>query len=305
MYSRIVVGYDESEQASDALSLGQLLASLNGARLVLCCVVSHGPVSIASPAEPALEQTVRERAESVLEEGKAKLPPNMKVECEVVASSSAAHGLQDLAENQAADLVVLGSSHHGSVGRVMAGSLGTRLLHGAMCPVAVAPRAFSQREALGITRVGVAFDGSPEARQALEHAARLCHAANASLRAVAVVGEPLGFGFVHTFGYGEYVDLLKDALQQQLDETLGRLDGSLEAGGAVFEGDPAEVLASQAGEGFDVLVMGSRAYGPVGRVLLGSVSSKLMRTCPTALTVVPRATHAQTPAATGASAVQG
>jgi nucleotide-binding universal stress UspA family protein len=303
MYSRIVVGYDDSDQANDALSLGQLLASLNSATLVLVSVVSHGPVSVGSGADRAPERPLRERAQSALEQARSKLAPHITVECEVVEDNSAARGLQHLAEEQAAELVVLGSGRHGSTGHVTAGSVGSRLLHGSMCPVAVAPRGFAQREALGITRVGVAFDGSPEASQALDHAVGLCHAANASLRAVSVVGEPLGFGFVHTFGYGEYVDLLKNALQQRLDEALEQIDGSLVTGGAVFEGDPAEVLASQSGESFDLLVMGSRAYGPVGRVLLGSVSSKLMRTCPTALVVVPRAMHAQTQTSTGASAV--
>jgi nucleotide-binding universal stress UspA family protein len=40
----------------------------------------------------------------------------------------------------------------------------------------------------------------------------------------------------------------------------------------------------------DVLVCGSRGYGPVRRVLLGGVSSRLIRSAQLPLTVVPRAT---------------
>ena len=51
--------------------------------------------------------------------------------------------------------IVVGSSHRGPVGRIVPGSVGERLLHGAPCPVAVAPRGYSGEAFAGIQRIGV------------------------------------------------------------------------------------------------------------------------------------------------------
>ena len=59
-----------------------------------------------------------------------------------VAGVGAAMALQRAAEQQRADLIVLGSSHRGAVGRVLVGSVTEETLHGAPCPVAVAPVGF-------------------------------------------------------------------------------------------------------------------------------------------------------------------
>ena len=50
--------------------------------------------------------------------------------------------------------------------------------------------------------------------------------------------------------------------------------------------DPRVKLADL--EGIDLMLVGSRGYGPMGRVLLGSVSSQLMHAAPCPVIVVPR-----------------
>ncbi|MGH2986310.1 MAG: universal stress protein [Solirubrobacterales bacterium] len=53
------------------------------------------------------------------------------------------------------------------------------------------------------------------------------------------------------------------------------------------EGDPAEVLAARSRE-LDLLVVGSRGYGPVRQVLIGGVSGELMRRAACPVLIVPR-----------------
>ena len=53
------------------------------------------------------------------------------------------------------------------------------------------------------------------------------------------------------------------------------------------EGDPAEVLAARSHE-LDLLVVGSRGYGPVRQVLIGGVSGELMRRAACPVLIVPR-----------------
>jgi nucleotide-binding universal stress UspA family protein len=54
-----------------------------------------------------------------------------------------------------------------------------------------------------------------------------------------------------------------------------------------MHGMPAHAIAEAAAD-FDLLVVGSRGYGPLRRTLLGSVSAKLMRSTPCAALVLPR-----------------
>ena len=71
-----------------------------------------------------------------------------------------------------AGLLVLGSPHHGVLGRIGLGSTADRLLHGAPFPIAVVPAGFAERMPQ-IARVGVAFLDSKEGREALRAAGGL------------------------------------------------------------------------------------------------------------------------------------
>jgi nucleotide-binding universal stress UspA family protein len=55
----------------------------------------------------------------------------------------------------------------------------------------------------------------------------------------------------------------------------------------VLEGT-APIRLAEASEGLDLLCLGSRGYGPVRRVLLGSVSSDVVNHAASAVMVVPR-----------------
>ena len=89
--------------------------------------------------------------------------------------------------DEAASLVVVGSSHRGALGRVLPGSVGERLLHGSPCPVAVAPRGYEPPSLGEAGTVGAAFDERPESLAALAEAARWTRALGARLRAITVV----------------------------------------------------------------------------------------------------------------------
>ena len=55
----------------------------------------------------------------------------------------------------------------------------------------------------------------------------------------------------------------------------------------LLHGEPAEALSEAAGD-LDLLVLGSRGYGPVKGTVLGSVSARVMAAAPTPVLVVPR-----------------
>ena len=79
---------------------------------------------------------------------------------------SAGRGLHEQAEEQDADLLVVGSCSHGAFGRAMLGDDTRAALNGAPCAVAIAPRGYAEHPE-PIAKVGVAYNDSPESMRRL------------------------------------------------------------------------------------------------------------------------------------------
>ena len=270
MYGTIIVGFDGSDQARDGLALGRLLSGITGARLVAAAVYDGGG-GMREAYRSEWRAEMRGAAEATLAEVGAG------VEAVAVDSSSAARGLHDLAEREEADLVVVGSCHRGRVGRVLAGSVGERLLHGAPCGVAIAPRGFGAAGSAAVGVVGVGYDGGPESRAALAGAVELARAAGARVRIVALVKPPERLGAkAGPVPAGEWAPLagIRRELESAVDEALAQSPADVEVAAEVISGK-TEDLGEQ--EDLDLLVIGSRGYGPMRRALLGSTSIPLVR----------------------------
>jgi nucleotide-binding universal stress UspA family protein len=233
-----------------------------------------------------------------------------------LGGGSAAHRLYEVAEEEDVDLIVVGSTSRGPLGRVLPGSVGERLLHGAACPVAIASLGLARSRWRLSRPVGVAYDGSPEAGLALEHAAALARTAGVPLRVVGV-SVPFSATPFDPRGPRELEDALeyersidehrREATEASLRAALDRVPGDLEASPVLREGEAAEELV-RASEELGVLVLGSRGYGPLRHLLLGRVSRTVTRAarCPTLL--VPRGAVAEAGAAEGrelATAAEG
>lgn len=193
---------------------------------------------------------------------------------------SAAQLLHERAEESDAHLVVLGSSHTGRFGRVVPGATGERLLHGSPCAVAVVPRAHAGGTIAGI---GVAYDASPEADAALEHAIALARCLHARLELIGVVTPD-------PYEADESAHSVQVHLERALRELPFDVDGTI----VRLHGEPAEALASHSAH-LDLLVTGSRGYGPLRSVIVGGVSGRLIRTAHCPVIVVPRTVGAPTP----------
>jgi len=208
------------------------------------------------------------------------------VEIRAIAETSPARALNDLALATGADLVIVGSTHTGRLGRVLPGSTGEKLLHGSPCSVAVVPHGYAEHR---VTKIGVAYDGSDEAHAALETAAGLAVSFGARLELVGVAGLDWYAGPAIAGGAGYELDTLreetKQRLRKQLDEALELLPPDAEA--VLRTGEPAEELIKRT-ERLDLLVTGSRGYGPLRAVLVGGVSGQVIRGAHCPVIVVPR-----------------
>ena len=200
---------------------------------------------------------------------------------------SPAQGLHDFAEEQRPTALVVGSSHRGPLGPVIAGRVASRLFAGAPCPVAVAPRGYARRSDTQVRTIGVGFDDSPESWNAIQRAAALGVTAGATLRVIhalhPVIAPPMA---------PEESEQLTVELRASRERALNRAAASvskdLRAETTLLVGDPVLVLEHEASRGLDLLVLGARGYGPLRRVLLGSVSTEVVRHSPCPVLVVPR-----------------
>ncbi len=291
MYRTIIVGCDGSEHEADAIALAQQLRDPEGGRLVLTHVFG------------LFEDRLAEATET-LERAEANVDGGVPCEHQMVSATSAAAGLDVVAETVGADLIVLGGSHRGLVGQLAGRKTIQRLLHGAPCAVAVAVP--GQRGRFGEhSRICVAYDGSPEARFALDTAYGIAVATSAHVEVCSVV-EPL----VYASGFGAGVDAGFDdergrAGRAELDRALTWAPEGITVQPRLAWGFPASAVLEAAGADVDLVVAGSRGYGALHRAVAGSVSGQLLTggKVPVLITprIVARAAAAE-PASAGASA---
>jgi nucleotide-binding universal stress UspA family protein len=279
MFRRVVTGIDGHEGGRDALALAHWLAP--GATLVLVGAYPYDARGLASSRMGAL---MRDTTVATLERERADA--GVSAELAAVADHSPARALHGEAERRGADLIVVGAAHHGALGRVLLGDVGRAVLRNAPCPVAVAPRGFRPRSP---HTVGVGFDGSPESRAALSAAQDLARGLGARLRiiVVAVRGKDAPPPYS---AWPAYVA----AVRENADETAraaAEIAGP-DAETEVRSGLPGEQLA-EASSALDVLVVGSRGWGPVMRLVLGSTSDAVVHRARCPVVVVPRPVAAE------------
>lgn len=283
MTAPIVVGVDGTGSGLDAVALAVRLARATGDPLILACVYPRDTRSSADgdaaegPAAKALESA-------------RELVGELAVQYRTTASSSPARGLAELAEHEDAATVVVGSHRRGAFGRVASGGTAERLLHGSACPVAVAPRGYRRRDTAGLRRIGVAFVDTPDGREAVRHAADLAARAGLPLTLYSVVGVHANWFVPEAVRPEEEtvpVEVRKE-YQEALDRALAELPDGVRATGELLYGEVVDELSVIGERGVDLLVCGSRGYGPVRRVLLGTVSAALVRQASVPVLVVPR-----------------
>jgi nucleotide-binding universal stress UspA family protein len=232
MFKNVLIGVDDGGGGRDAVALARRL-NASEADLTLGHIYPGDPG--ASDHRSDEEQA---RGEDLFGAIAGDLGPGAVVRCR--GSSSVGRGLHELSEAIGADLLVVGSSRRGRLGRVLLGDDTRAALNGAPCAVAVAPDDYAYDPGL-IREIGVGYNGSHESVHALDVARGLAAETGAKLSAFQAV-------------YGRAAEEL-----------------------AIFSAS------------VDLLVVGSRGYGPVGRLVHGSTSQQLARISRCPLLVLTRA----------------
>jgi nucleotide-binding universal stress UspA family protein len=277
---RLLVGIDGRDGGRDAAELARVLAAGDpGSSVVATMVLYTGPF----PMDYSLLEGEEEReARPVLDEARETLG-ELQVETRAYGGGSTAAIFTTLAETEGFDAIVVGSSHWGAVGRVVVGSTTKSLLNGASCEVFVAPKGYSKEGHADLRVLAVGYDGTPESKTALRRGEELARLTDATIKVMTVVEPPVVIPGP-TGGYAPPAPADPEAI---LNDAVNSIDKGLAAERVRLAGSPAAALAEACAE-VDLLVLGSRGYGPMARVLLGSVSRELAKQTPCPLLVVPR-----------------
>jgi nucleotide-binding universal stress UspA family protein len=306
MSKPILVGYDPRTADRAPVDFAVAAARFTGAPLIVASVQSgaEGVAAFAQhlhDAEGQVDEDLLDDCSEAVKEVEAELrEEGIPVACRKFRSTSAARALHEAAEREDAGLLVVGSSRRSAAGRTLLGSTAERLMQGAPCPVAVAPAGWTTSG--GPSRIAVAYVNTEEGREALRGAHALAKRAGATLKVFTVVKHTAGMhletepSLVGQGQYGKGLETVEGEYRVEAEKELRRVvsalgdDVPIEAD-AYIGRDPADVIIDIS-DAVDLLVLGSRGYGPLRAVLLGSVSRRVTAEAYCPVIVLPRGVEA-------------
>jgi nucleotide-binding universal stress UspA family protein len=262
MFRTIIAGTDGVERGRNAVALAHELAWATDSRLVIVGVHPQSPMPLAAAHAAACRELTRR-----LRDLRNELAPEALVL--VAADMSPARALRRVAEDQDAGLIVVGAHERRPLERLVEGEPEMKILRGSPPAVAVVPDHLARVRIPKV--IGVGVDATPESAVALELAHDLARRTGAQLWLHAVIDDRTP-GWMDPSGRETATAVLRAAVDR-CDDVCAK--------GHLLSGNPAEELAAIS-ERFDLLVMGSRRFGRVRRVAIGSTSESVIRhaACP-------------------------
>ena len=269
MYSSVIIAVDGREGGRDAAVLARML-TVRGCSLTLVYASTSG-------ADPALDGELSDSGELAEELADERDLCGGEPDVERVTALSIGAGLEQVAARRGAQLIIVGASRRHGINRLFSRDGVSSVMHHTPCAVAMAPAGFAENPRV-LSRIGVAYDGSPESEVALAHAGLLA-ADHRSLLLARHVVEPR----VYAGAWGTVPPVDVDAELAAARQQLGPLEG--------VELDhvygPVRELLLEFSREVDLLVCGSRHNGPMRRIAVGSTSEYLARHERTPLLVAP------------------
>ena len=274
MYTNIIVGVDGRQGGRDAASLGGLLASSDASRDLVFVTDARINRAPGLTLEFAADEDLHELL--AVERRLCGGDPHIRR----TPAPSVGAGLNDVAAAAGADLVVVGASRRHGITSLFSADDVRSVLHRTPCAVAVAPAEYAC-SSRPLRRIGAAFDGSAPSEVAVAHAGLLADEQGAAL-VVRHVVEP---AYDH---YGVWAAAAVPTADPE-SELAGAQARLREVDGLEIEHlyGPMRESTNRLAADLDLLVCGSRRYGTVHRLAVGSTSQQLARHVDIPLVIAP------------------
>jgi len=281
--SPVVVATDGRDQSDAALVAGGLLAGSDGLRVVTVLK----PMPIVSPeaqlpVSADVEASRRAEAKRAVREQLVRVwdvPLDAAVE---VYDGDPATMIANLAHESNASMIVCGLGRHRVMDRMFGDETALRLIRVAAVPVLAVGGQFAAAPARIVVAIDFTETSLRGARLALELAAPnatiyLAHVAPRD----ATLYDWNGWGSNYKQDAGEALQRIREQLRVPDAMILQRV---------LLQGDPAtEILAFAASVNADLIATGSHGHGFVARMLIGSVTTRILRCSTCSVLTVPHA----------------
>ena len=241
--------------------------------LLVLAALAPQPPMLDVPVPPPVIDAARADAQNAADTAVATVRTRWPSAEARVVDGEPRHVIAATAREWGADLIVVGARGLGAFGRLLLGSVSTAVMHHAPCPVLVVR---GRPRELRTAVVGI--DGSPHSRAAARFLASLPLDPALFVRLIGVV-EPARTPLASRH-LQEVIDNLAEQQRIRMEKVLGEVAVDLEPKTIVESrlrtGAPAaEILA--ASERSDLIVVGARGLGAIDRLLVGSVSERVLQ----------------------------
>ena len=285
IWKRILAGVDDTSPGLAAAAVGARLAAALGAECTPVHAVREFWLEFAE--EEVVQGTAELQAAAV---GAARdrigrmLADHVPADVQrrlVVRPGRAAVVLRDVATELGADVIVLGGKHHSDVGRWLGGSTAHNLVRSCGVPVLIA---LPSADGRAFQRILAALDLSVAALPTGAAARAIADAVGAKLRGLCVLEAPVPMPeLMPLLTQPDYARQADRVLRRRVWPQLGD-----DAETVTREGGVVETIEREVREwGADLVVVGSHGKGWAERLILGSVTERLLRALPCSLLVVP------------------
>ena len=138
MFKNIVLAFDGSEYSNKALQCAKSIAERFEATLWMVHVFRNPSDFLGYTNYEKLYARRKGAAQAVLDEARQKFGTTTFIVNEELHEGFEAESILKVAENRAADLIVMGTRGLGAVKGFLVGSVSRKVIHYASCPVMVA-----------------------------------------------------------------------------------------------------------------------------------------------------------------------
>lgn len=272
---RCVIGVDSSDGAHVAAALAGNLAWPEGSVLIFVTAVAHlprlpsGEVLTVRPLEAdAMDARVTSAAR------RAERPvPRVR---HLLGEGAPGRVIVEYARRLRADLVIVGSRGLGGIAAAMLGSVAAEVADRAACPVLVA-------RGSSVQRLVFACDGSECSREAVRWATLTGLLPRRTGTIVSVAEEPPVLngsappGAAEVAGWERAMDeTMQEASTHAWEANAELAKAGIDATVEIRRGDAAEMILAVASRPDDLIVIGCRGRTGLARLILGSVSRRVL-----------------------------
>jgi nucleotide-binding universal stress UspA family protein len=279
-YRKILVAVDGSDSGMHALRESFKLATNEKSWITVTSVVPQYTGDLAMVGVGNIMDSMRKPCEDALHEAEKAAKAEgalIKTTCE---EGDTYERIVDLAEAENCDLIVMGRRGLHRFEKALMGSVTARVIGYSHRDVLVVPRDTT----IGWQRILVATDGSRYSMTAVERAIDFAKSYGGELRVISVVDVPSEF---YAEAPNAFDDLVSKAKGYVKDIRTQADSAGIKAEGFVGEGEAYQIITDVAKkEDVNIIVIGSHGRTGMKRLLMGSVTEKVIGHAPCPVLVV-------------------